>query len=80
VKRYTLLLCLIRRMRVRTRDDAAEMFVKRMGKIHRQARELRRHCHVGRKKQGCGRPLSYSARRRAAGDRLAYWLTELSRQ
>ena len=38
-KRYTLLLCLIYRMRVRTRDDAAEMFVKRMDKIHTQARE-----------------------------------------
>lgn len=38
-KRYTLLLCLIHRMRVRTRDDAAEMFVKRMDKIHRQGRE-----------------------------------------
>lgn len=38
-KRYTLLLCLIHRMRIRTRDDAAEMFVKRMDKIHRQARE-----------------------------------------
>ncbi len=38
-KRYMLLLCLIHRMRVRTRDDAAEMFVKRMDKIHRQARE-----------------------------------------
>lgn len=38
-KKYTLLLCLIYRMRVRTRDDAAEMFVKRMDKIHNQARE-----------------------------------------
>ena len=38
-KRYTLLLCLIHRMRVRTRDDAAEMFIKRMDKIHRKARE-----------------------------------------
>jgi hypothetical protein len=38
-KRYTLLLCLIYRMRVRTRDDAAEVFVKRMDKIHTQARE-----------------------------------------
>jgi len=38
-KRYTLLLCLIHRMRIRTRDDAAEMFVKRMGRIHKQARE-----------------------------------------
>jgi hypothetical protein len=38
-KKYTLLLCLIYRMRVRTRDDAAEMFVKRMHKIHKQARE-----------------------------------------
>ncbi|HEX4664250.1 MAG TPA: DUF4158 domain-containing protein, partial [Terriglobales bacterium] len=38
-KRYTLLLCLIHRMRVRTRDDAGDMFVKRMNKIHKQARE-----------------------------------------
>jgi len=38
-KSYTLLLCLIHRIRVRTRDDTAEMFVKRMDKIHRQARE-----------------------------------------
>jgi hypothetical protein len=29
---------LIYRMRVRTRDDAAEMLVKRMDKIHTQAR------------------------------------------
>jgi TnpA family transposase len=38
-KRYTLLLCLIYRMRIRARDDATEMFVKRMDKIHKQARE-----------------------------------------
>jgi len=38
-KKYTLLLCLIYRMRVRTRDDAAEMFVRRVEKIHKQARE-----------------------------------------
>ena len=38
-KKYTLVLCLIYRMRVRTRDDAAEMFVRRLDKIHKQARE-----------------------------------------
>src|SRR5256886_5553028 len=37
-KRYTLLLCLIHRMRVRTRDDLVEMFLKRMATIHKQAR------------------------------------------
>ena len=38
-ERYTLLLCLIYRMRMRARDDAAEMFLKRMGKVHKQGRE-----------------------------------------
>ncbi len=37
-KRYTLMLCLIQRMRVRTRDDLVEMFLKRMATIHKQAR------------------------------------------
>jgi hypothetical protein len=37
-KRYTLLLCLMHRMRVRTRDDLVEMFLKRMATIHKQAR------------------------------------------
>ena len=37
-KRYTLLLCLIHRMRVRTRDDLVEMFLKRMATIPKQAR------------------------------------------
>jgi TnpA family transposase len=38
-KRYTLLLCLIQQMRVRTRDDVVEMFLKRMATIHKQARQ-----------------------------------------
>jgi TnpA family transposase len=38
-KRYTLLICLIQRMRVQARDDLAEMFLKRMGKIHKNAQE-----------------------------------------
>ena len=37
--RYTLLLCLIHRMRVRTRDDIAEMLLKRMATIHKRAKE-----------------------------------------
>lgn len=38
-KRYTLMLALIDRMRVRTRDDLAEMFIRRIGTIHKRARE-----------------------------------------
>lgn len=38
-KRHTLLLCLIQRMRVQACDDLAEMFLKRMGKIHKNAQE-----------------------------------------
>jgi hypothetical protein len=37
--RYTLLLCLIHRMRVTTRDDIAEMLLKRMATIHKRAKE-----------------------------------------
>ena len=37
--RYTLLLCLIHRMRVRTRDDIAEMLLKRMATIHKRAKD-----------------------------------------
>lgn len=38
-KRHALVLALIRRMRVRCRDDIAEMFIKRMSLIHKHARE-----------------------------------------
>ena len=38
-KRYTLLLSLIHQMRVRTRDDAAEMFLKRVGTIEKRAKQ-----------------------------------------
>ncbi len=38
-KRYTLILALIRQMRVRARDDVAEMFIRRIGAIHKTARE-----------------------------------------
>ncbi len=37
--RYTLLLCLIYRMRVKTRDDIAEMLLRRMATIHKRAKE-----------------------------------------
>lgn len=38
-KRHALLLCLIHRARVQTRDDLAEMFIKRMGNIHNRGKE-----------------------------------------
>lgn len=38
-KRHALVLALIRRMRVRARDDIAEMFIKRISLIHKHARE-----------------------------------------
>ena len=38
-KQYTLLICLVHRMRIQARDDLAEMFLKRMGKIHKNAQE-----------------------------------------
>ncbi|HEX7913705.1 MAG TPA: DUF4158 domain-containing protein [Paraburkholderia sp.] len=36
-KRYTLIVALLNRMRVRARDDLAEMLVRRMGDIHKRA-------------------------------------------
>ncbi|WP_211454325.1 Tn3 family transposase [Collimonas antrihumi] len=38
-KRHTLILALIRSMRVRARDDLTEMFIRRMAVIHKRARE-----------------------------------------
>lgn len=38
-KRHALTLALIRQMRVRARDDIAEMFIRRMGACHHSARE-----------------------------------------
>ena len=38
-KRRALLLCLIHQARVQTRDDLAEMFIKRMGNIHNRGKE-----------------------------------------
>ena len=38
-KRHALLLCLIHRARVQSRDDLAEMFIKRMGNIHNRGKE-----------------------------------------
>lgn len=38
-KRYTLILALVRQMRVRARDDVAEMFIRRIGAIHKTAKE-----------------------------------------
>ncbi|AJZ56096.1 tn3 transposase DDE domain protein (plasmid) [Paraburkholderia fungorum] len=38
-KRYTLIVALLNRMRVRARDDLADMFVRRMGAIHKRASE-----------------------------------------
>lgn len=38
-KRYAILLCLIHRARVHSRDDLAEMFIKRIAKIHNQGKK-----------------------------------------
>jgi len=38
-KRHALLLCLIQRARVQSRDDLAEMFIKRMGNTHNRGKE-----------------------------------------
>ena len=38
-KRHALILALIRQMRVRARDDVAEMFIRRIGAVHKRARE-----------------------------------------
>jgi TnpA family transposase len=38
-KRHALLLCLIHRMRVRTKDALGEMYVKRMATVHKRAKE-----------------------------------------
>lgn len=38
-KRYTLMVALLNQMRVRVRDDLAEMFIRRMSAIHKRARE-----------------------------------------
>ncbi|WP_034301970.1 Tn3 family transposase [Herbaspirillum sp. RV1423] len=38
-KRYTLILALIRQMRIGARDDIAEMFIRRIGTMHKSARE-----------------------------------------
>ncbi len=38
-KRYTLMLALIYRMRVRTRDHLVEMFIRRISTIHKRAKE-----------------------------------------
>jgi hypothetical protein len=38
-KRHTFILALIRQMRVSARDDIAEMFIRRVGTMHKSARE-----------------------------------------
>lgn len=38
-KRHTFILALIRQMRISARDDIAEMFIRRIGTMHRSARE-----------------------------------------
>jgi TnpA family transposase len=38
-KRHTLILALIRQMRIGARDDIAEMFIRRIGAIHKSAKE-----------------------------------------
>jgi hypothetical protein len=49
--RYTLLLCLIHRMGVRTRDDIAEMLLKRMSTIHKRAKEQLVEIQLGQRER-----------------------------
>ncbi len=38
-KRHALILALIRQMRIRVRDDVADMFIRRIGAVHKSAGE-----------------------------------------
>lgn len=49
--RYTLLLCLIYRMGVRTKDDIAEMLLKRMSTIHKRAKEQLVEIQLGQRER-----------------------------
>ncbi len=44
-KRYTLLLCLLYQMQVRTRDQLVTMYLKRIGLIHRNAKQRLQDLH-----------------------------------
>lgn len=74
-KRYAVLVCLIHRARVQTRDDLAEMFIKRMGNIHNRGREelerLRARYREDRSDRGddvgCGPRPRPSSRRHRGG-------------
>lgn len=44
-KRYTLLLCLLYQMQVRTRDQLVTMYLKRIGLIHRHAKQRLQDLH-----------------------------------
>ncbi|MDB0543289.1 Tn3 family transposase [Ralstonia solanacearum] len=45
-RRYTLIVALLHQMRVRARDDLAEMFIRRMGAIHKRAQEELAQIHA----------------------------------
>jgi hypothetical protein len=44
-QRFTLILCLIHRSRVRTRDEITEMFLRRMAAIHKRAKDELHELH-----------------------------------
>ncbi|RZF26112.1 Tn3 family transposase [Paraburkholderia sp. UYCP14C] len=50
-RRYTLIVALLHQMRVRARDDLAEMFIRRMGAIHKRAREELEQIHTRQREQ-----------------------------
>jgi hypothetical protein len=50
-RRYTLIIALLHQMRIRARDDLAEMFIRRMGAIHKRAREELEQIHARQREQ-----------------------------
>lgn len=51
-KRHTLLVCLIARAQVTTRDDLADMLIKLMGRIHQRGREALQALHENSRAHG----------------------------
>lgn len=56
-KRYTLIAALLSRMRVRARDDLADMFIRRMGaSVTTGRKQQRANAHITGKPSSCSAP------------------------
>lgn len=76
-KRHTIILALIRQMRVSARDDIAEMFIRRVGTMHKSAREELQSIQARQREMseelvqvGDGRSRPHVERRNGAGHNL----------